>query len=542
MRVVPRENEAVNETWISDRDRFSFQGLYSEDRLTRPMVKDNGQWKEVEWEDALAVAAQQLKDISTRSGDEIGALISPNATVEEMYLSQKLLRALGSEHIDYRLRQSDFRVSGNRVVPGLAIDIAQIEFLQTILLIGTNIRKEQPIIAHRIRKASLRGAQINVINPVDFDFHFSVQHKEIVAPPVMVEQLGAIAQAMSALCSTPMPASVRDLFAADVAQEQHHAIARQLHESPNAAVMLGAIATGHPDYSILCELASYITQNCGASFNLLPEGANAVGAWWSGAVPVAGQNEQAMSAAPMLRKHQEAYLLVDVEAELDCADAAEALKALSSARSVVVLTRYVTEQMRNYATVLLPTAGFAETSGTYVNAAGTWQSFAGATKPPGEARPGWKVLRVLGNQLALEGFDFNSSEDVLQAVQALDSRAWREVDWHAQETLDRLSVSGDLCRIGVAPIYAQDSLVRRAQALQETPDAQVVGAFMNSKVAAQYGLADGDQAKVTQAGAHAQLAVHIDERVADDSVWIPMGVEQCAGLGASFGRLELEKA
>jgi NADH-quinone oxidoreductase subunit G len=520
MRVHPRANETINECWISDRDRFSYQGLYSDDRLTTPMIKENGKWSEADWETALELVAKGLKS----AGTEVGALVSPCSTVEEQFLAQKLVRGLGSDNIDFRLRQSDFR-GGEPELPWLGLPVAEIENIDAALLIGANPRKDQPILGHRLRKAVLNGASISYINPLKYDLNYRAQQL-ISSPAAMVDDLAAVAKALGVATANN----------AEITAE-HQAIADQLKQADSAVVLLGNLASAHPDYSILSALAAEIAQASGAKLGFIAEAANSTGARLVGAVPKDGLNAQAMLEQPC-----KGYLLLGLEPDCDLWNPAVAAKAFEQADFVVAMSTYKTASLESAADVLLPMAGFAETSGTYVNAEGTWQSFTGAVTPMGEARPAWKILRVLGNLLDVAGFDQVSSLDVLE--QAQQTAEGKQLDNTVSGNLaqERMLSAAGLTRIGDVPIYATDALVRRAPALQQTADAIDAAIRINPSEAAKAGLADGDQARVVQDGMRAILPVEIDPGVADGSIRVCAALAGSESLGGQFGEVTLEKA
>jgi len=538
MRVHPRENEAINETWISDRDRFSYQGLYSADRLTRPLIKEDGSWREVGWELALEMAAVALRE---PEADQVGALVSPSATLEELYLAQKLLRGLGSGHVDSRLRQGDFRLDGvGPAVHTLGTAIEEIDRLQAVLLIGSNIRKEQPILAHRLRKAALNGAQVSLINPLEVELTFSAR-QQALSPHAMVEALAALAKALGA---RPKGALGKLVSGARV-DAAAKAGAAALKGAERGAVWLGGLAEAHADFSLLFALAAAVAEASGARLGLLPAAANSVGAALAGAqphlLPGAGAVEKpGLNALEMLRQPRSAYLLMGVEPGLDFWDAALSRSALTAADTVVALSPYRGAALEEVADILLPTAGFAETSGTFVNAAASWQSFRGAVAPPGEARPAWKVLRVLGNLLDLEGFDYVSSEQIRDQLQACCSDL-PAMALKGEPDVRLHTASDGLSRVGEVPLYARDPLVRRATALQQTKEARPAEIRLNPMEASRLGLDAVESAVVVQDGQRARLPLELDRRVPEGCAWIPAGLAGVEMLGGQFADLRLER-
>ncbi|MGB4946340.1 MAG: NADH-quinone oxidoreductase subunit NuoG [Candidatus Competibacter denitrificans] len=541
IRVVPRENESINETWLADRDRFSYEGIYSEDRLAQPLVDG----AESEWEPALEAVAHRLKDIIARHGAEsVGFLVSPTATLEELYLAQKLARGLGIASIDHRLRQVDFSDQDTApVFPWLGQNLADLETVKSALLIGSNVRMEQPLAGHRLRKAALAGGRIMFVNPLDFEFRFPVAAKIIASPERMVAALAGIAQAIAQRKNEALPASLADLAVA-APNDAEQAIAAHLIENAPATVLLGNLAVANPAFAQLRALAGFIALNCQASFGYLPEAANSVGGWLTGALPhrLAGAKPATTVGLPahaMLQAPRKAYVLIGVEPELDCWDGAGALKAMQAAELVIALSPYASTSTKTYAKIILPVGSFAETSGTYVNAEGIWQSFQGASKPFGAARPAWKVLRVLGNLCGLEGFDYVASEEVLAEIQAACTEIQPDNRPDLDKTLTPLPASG-LLRVADVPIYALDPLVRRARSLQMSPLAQPVAVRLHPEMAQELGVAERDQVQVRQNGTAVDLPLLLDDGVPKGCAWIPAGTAASVALGPAFGPVTIQ--
>ncbi|MDX1513775.1 MAG: NADH-quinone oxidoreductase subunit NuoG [Gammaproteobacteria bacterium] len=540
LRVVPRENEAINEVWISDRDRFSYEGLYTDDRLLSPKIKRDGRWLEVDWQSALEFVAEGLE----RAGKP-GALVSPGATVEELFLMQRLVRGLGSNDIDHRLRAADVSDQEHApAYPALGLPIADLERLDAALLVGSNSRKEHPIVNHRLRKASLRGAAVSLINPVDYEFNFRIAERIIARPSRLGDELLGVA---ATLDESGQGAGLDALTSGVAVEARHRSIAKSLVDGERAAILLGPSAINHPAASFLRGVASALATATGASLGFLCEGANAAGAWIAGAVPHRHAGGKAVaqpgaSAAQMASEPRKACLLLGVEPERDCGNPAAAVAALGATEFTVALSAYSTSALEGFADVLLPVAAFAETSGTYINMEGVWQSFEGGAPPPGEARPAWKVLRVLGNLLDLEGFEQVSSTEVLDAVRAVagDSRMPDQRTWPAPAS--RPAVTDGVERIGDVPGYAVDPLVRRARSLQRTRDAALADAAVNPALAATLGLNDGDRVSLRQNGFETIAVVGIDPSVPDRCVRVPAGIPVSETLGPSFGPLEIAKA
>jgi NADH-quinone oxidoreductase subunit G len=539
MRVLPLENEAVNECWISDKDRFSYEGLNSEQRLTKPMIKQGGKWQEVEWQVALEYVANGLRQIKSGAGaEQIAALATPNSTLEEMYLLQKLVRGLGSNNVDFRLRQSDFSADGKQLgAPWLGMAVAELNQLDRFLLVGSFLRKDHPLIASRIRQAVKRGAQVNVLHSADDDLLMKLANKAIVTPAEMVATLAQILQALAAEKKSAVDSSVQALMQGVTASVTAQAMAKSLASGSNALILLGNFSQQHPQAAQLQLLAQHIAALCNARFGFLGEAANSVGGYLAKAVPTAsGMNAAAMLAAP-----RKAYILLNVEAELDMHNPVQAIAAMHAADMVVALSAYK-HQASEYADVMLPIAPFTETSGTFVNTEGRVQSFKGAVKPLGEARPAWKVLRVLGNLLSVAGFDYDNSEAVRDAV-----LAGGEVSSKLNNSLKDMSaqvapaVSG-LQRVADVPVYATDAVVRRSVPLQATHDALPPRASMHSDELKKLGLQSGDQAKIKVGQGSALLAVAADDNLPRGVVRVAAGHAATAGLGAMFGAITVERA
>jgi len=477
MRVVPRPNEAINETWISDRDRFSYEAVYSPDRLQQPMIRSGDDWRTVDWETALEFTAKGLQKVIAESGaDKIGALASPSSTLEELHLLARVVRGLGSSNLDHRLRQQDFRdAEADPLFHGLSLDIASIEQLNSILVVGSNLRREAPIIAHRVRKAAMRNqAKVAFINPQRYDYLFPVAAYVTAAGDAMAAALAAVVAATAEKSGKDVPASVQSRTSGARVEDSHRAVAEQLLSGERKAILFGSLAMRHPAFSELRQLAAALAELSGAQIGFLPEGANAAGAALAGVLPhreAGGKraSKEGLGARAMFDNPLDAYILHGgIEPGRDIA-APRSAEALRHAGFVVALSPFVDDSTRACAHVMLPIGTFAETSGTFVNFEGRWQSFAGAATPVGEARPGWKVLRVLGNLLGLAGFDYNSSDQVRDELKGIvgDKRFDGKLASHRKLNGDKAQGSA----VDV-PMYDVDSLVRRAPSLQRTREAQ----------------------------------------------------------------------
>ena len=460
MRVVPLENEAVNECWIADRDRFSYEALNGPERLHRPMIKHGGVWQEVQWQVALEYVANGLKQIKADHGaKKIGALVSPHNTLEELTLVAKLVRALGSENIDYRLRNAEFTHEAQ--VRWLGLPIAELSSLQRVLVVGSNLRKDHPLFAQRIRQAVRLGCQVSRVQTRAQDWAMPVAFSLEQASGQWVQALADIAAAIAAEKGVSAPAN-------GTASDAAVAIARSLLGGERKAVLLGNAAAHHAKASSLLALANWIAEQTGASVGYLTEAANTVGAQLAGAVPA----KDGLNAAQMLAGGLQAALLLNTEPEFDSAAGAAAAAALGAAAMVVTLSPFKTNLA--FSDVLLPIAPFTETPGSFVNAEGRVQSFHAVVKPAGDARPAWKVLRVLANMMELPGFDFESARDVLATLglEPVDNLAWVAAEKLGNQTSANIDLTAAEGEPVVASIYQLDGLVRRAPALQLTADAR----------------------------------------------------------------------
>ncbi|HEV2612393.1 MAG TPA: NADH-quinone oxidoreductase subunit NuoG [Noviherbaspirillum sp.] len=538
MRVLPFENEAVNECWLSDRDRFSYEGLNSEDRLTVPMIKQGGQWQETDWQTALEYVAHGLKNIKHEHGaDAIAALATPYSTLEELALLQKLVRDLGSDNIDFRLRQSDFSLDG-KITPWLGMPIQEIDQLKRVLIVGSFLRKDHPLLAARLRHATKRGARISLLHAVDQDLLMPVASKMIAAPSAWLSALGEIIVAIAQTKGIAAPAGFENVSPSQAAKET----AANLLSGEPKAVFLGNAVAQHPQASKLHAAAQWIAQQTDARFGYLTEGANTVGGYIANAMPRQGANAQSMFAQP-----RKAYVLLHAEPEFDTANPQLARKALDQAEMVVALSPF--KHGLDYADVLLPISPFSETSGTFVSSEGRVQSFNGTVRPLGETRPAWKVMRVLGNLLGLQGFEFDTSEAVRNEIFGVNSVADINLAQHLNNLADIAPQRGatasgniEIERIADVPTYFSDAIVRRAHALQQTAEAEAPKAWVSAALAQHFGIVSGDQVRVRQGEGSAVLAAAIDSSLPDGVVRVSAAHPSTAGLGPMFGPLSVEKA
>ncbi|MBP6130021.1 NADH-quinone oxidoreductase subunit NuoG [Thauera sp.] len=538
-RVLPFENEDVNECWLSDKDRFSYEALSSEQRLGAPMIRQGGQWKQVEWQAALEFVATGLRGVERDHGAaSIGALASPHATVEELHLLQKLMRGLGSENIDFRLRQVDFRADGKRAgAPWLGMPIAGVKDLTRLLVVGSFLRKDAPLLAQRVRQAAKKGLHVSAIGPNAEEWLLPVRNRALVAPSAMVATLGQVVVALAKEKGAEVSVALLGKLPETVSDEAL-AIAQSLASGRKVAVWLGNLAVQHARASELQMLAQEIARLTDGSFGVIGEAANSVGGYLAGAVPGAG----GLNAAAMIEQPRAAYVTLNLEPDLDLANPAAAMAALDGAQLVVALTSFDSPSLRQVADVMLPIAPFTETSGTFVNCEGRAQSFTAVAKPFADARPGWKVLRVLGNLLALEGFAQADSEAVRAEALASDLASRLDNGVEGIVVSSATGPAGMLERVADVPIHFADPIARRAQSLQKTRDAAAPTARIAPATLAALGLAAGDCVRVAQGTASVELVAQADDGLAAGCVRVAAAHPSTAALGAMSGDLSVERA
>ena len=508
MRAVPRDNEAVNECWLSDRDRYSHQGLQAADRATRPLVREGEGWREATWDEALALAAKLLKD----AGADLGVLAHPATSNEEGALLARLARALGTGHVDHRLKATDF--ADGACAEAFQMPVAAFEQADVVLLVGCNLRHELPLLHQRLHKAGKRGARVYAINPVDFESPVPLAGKRIVAPSRLPAALAAVAEAAGA----PLPAGVA-AEAFDAARD----LAEALRKGQRAVIVLGEIAENHPQASWLRATARALAASAGAALNRLPQGANALGLARQGLLPSGqGQHAGAMLATP-----RAAYLLYGIEPRHDFAHGAQALKALSAA-PVVAFSAFASEDLRQVARVILPIGLLPEMEASLVNVDGREQSTQAGGKLPGEARPGWRVLRALGGGLGAEGFDFTDLEGLRASLAPV-------VPGQGSGLAPASTSAPGLERITSTPIYRGDAVLRRAAALNTHPLTRGACIVLHPEDALARGLAAGAMAKVGDGIGSAALPVQVDVRVAKGAAWIESGYDATAPMAPSAG-------
>jgi NADH-quinone oxidoreductase subunit G len=550
MRVLPLENEAINECWLSDKDRFSYEGLNAPDRLTAPMLRQGGRWQEVDWPTALDAVAKGLAQVrDTHGRDAIGFLATPHSTLEELHLLAKLARGLGSDNVDFRLRQADFRADGRMAgIPWLGMKIEEVSHLDRALVIGSVLRKDHPLLAHRLRQAAKRGLKLGIVNASDDDLLMPVAGKLIVSPANLPHALAQVVKAAVATGGAPvahdlaqalaLSTALREVNPSDAARK----VAEDLLSGQRVGIFLGNQAQQHPRAAELQVLAQALASLAGARFGFLGEAANSVGGYLAGAVPFAnrtvGLHARAMLAAP-----RAAYVLLNVEPELDCANPRQALAAMDAAQFVVALSAYK-HGAQGYANVMLPITPFTETSGTFVNTEGRAQSFNGCVRPLGDARPGWKVLRVLGNLLGVPGFDYDTSEAVRADLQGshpdLGSVLANAVNGIVLGSLAPVSTSA-VERIAEVRIHDADAIARRAPALQKSRDGQPPVATMHGALFQKLQLTEGDSVRIEQDGGEAILFAARDDHLPENCVRVAAGHALTSSLGAEDAPVRLDR-
>jgi NADH-quinone oxidoreductase subunit G len=537
MRVLPLENDAVNECWLSDKDRFSYEALNCDERLTAPMINDGGTWREVDWATALERVATGLKEIATRHGGEsIGALLSPHATLEELALAARLVRGLGSDNVDHRLRQTDFRAraAGAR---WLGFPVADIGTFDRVLVVGSFLRNDHPLLAQRLRQAAKKKMRVMKLHAVDDDWLMPVAHKAIVAPSLIPLMLADIVMAAAQGLGKPLPAGIAD-GAAREPMAMAQIIAADLLSGERKAILLGTLAEQHPDASQLHALAQALAELTGATLGFMREAANSVGAEIAKARPLTG----GLHAQAMFDEPRRAYLVMHAEAEFDFANPVAARAALERAELVVAMSPF--RHGSAYADVLLPISPFTETSGTFVNCEGRAQSFRGVVQPRGETRPGWKVLRVLGSMLALPDFAFDTSEQVRDSVLPKDEdEVARLLDNRTDVAITPAArAAAAIERVADVPIYFADPLVRRAGSLQQTRDAKPPRARVHRSLLDQLGLAEGAQLKIRQGRGEAVVNAVVDPTVPAGVVRLPAAHASTCALEGLCGPVTVERA
>ena len=532
LRVLPLENEAINECWIADRDRFSYEGLTSAARLRYPMIKLDGKWTRIDWEVALRHVAQRLSAVSADAGnDAVGFLVSPQSTTEELYLAKKLAQTFGVNSIDYRLRRSDFSAdAAKQGAEWLGSSILDLIEAQSLLVVGSTLRKEQPLLTARLRASAKKGAEFNVIHVADDDLLIKVNAKLILSPRELVN---GFAQVLKAVLAIKGGETTVDLARVHVSAEAR-SIAESLSRAETASVVLGNVAQHHPAFSHLLSVAQEVARLTGARFGVLSEAANSVGAEFVGALPQgAGSN-----AFKMIEQPKKAYVLLNTEVEFESYNPQSAVAAMKQAETVIALTAFKGSGLLDYADVLLPIAAFFETAGSFINMEGKLQSFNNVVRPSSEARPAWKVLRVLGNLLNLHGFDFSSVDEV--RAELLEGR---DVASYLNNALSKLNVVANRSegrgRIGEVPLYQVDAVCRHAASLQQTRDASEPAAFVHSALLQKLGILPDTTVVLKQGSGQARVRIVSDDGLPQDVVRIATAHPATLTLGGMFDAIEI---
>ncbi len=537
MRVVPRENEALNETWASDRDRFSYAGLASEDRLLEPMIKKNGHWQTCDWAEALAFAHEALHKIQHEKGaEQIAALVSPQVSIEEHYLFQKYIRALGSDKIDHRLRYVDPLMGRDlNLSDPLAAKIAEVESMDAVFILGCDPQREMPLLGLRLRKAALQGAAIVSLNPIDFNFTFEQQQTCIVEAQEMLHALvWMMKHSLKSGEENIWPLLKESADVPALVQAKMSMIAAVLQKEGQKLMIMGALASQAPQAHLIQECLHWLCERWGAKLMILSPGANSTGACIAGSLP----KDKNISSLDFWKAKLSAYVLLGVEPEFDCTHPHWALEALHQAESVIVLSAFKTPKMLEYADVLLPIAAFSEYAGSFVNFEGSWQTFKAAVNPKGQARPAWKVLRVLGNLGHYPGFEYENWEQVSLEIkeQAKDQNSSKV----SSALNDRLAdLQTGLKVLPYWPMYRADPLVRRSAPLQACALTEEACVLLNPKTAQTHGLKAGDTIFCEQEGSRTQLILNLDPRVPEKTLYWPMGFEETQGLASAISPVQI---
>jgi len=542
MRVVPRENESINESWISDRDRFSYTSVNSSQRLAQPLLRENGELKPVDWETALNAAA----DMMTAAGASLATLISPQATLEEQYLAQKLTRAQGSSNIDHRLTQVDFSAQQDApIMPWLGRSLASLETLDAALIVAGNLRYQQPLLSHRLRKAANNKAAVSAIGHTAGQYNFALQHELAGSASQIIIDLAALALSLAEISGKALTPHLAKILQGCEIGDSHRAIARSLAEGSNCAVIVGSDALANPQLSLLQEICEAITQSADATLGYLSESANSAGACLAGALPHRGPAGVASDAAG---EHLGAIISSPHKLLLTFAlnplpDLHIASPLADNNESIIAISSFDNEFIQQQADLVLPLAAVLESSGSFVNVEGLWQSFKGCVQSHGESRQGWKILAALGQVMHPQEFDYSDSLAVRNELKSLCSDvALSNLCGIKSKNKKLPQASAQVEKIGFTPIYASDDMTRLSAALQATPLMRMqTSVSMNRKMATSSKLLDSEQVQVKQGKGTAVLPLRLDETVPDGCVTIPGGIDAVRHLTDAYGKVSLEK-
>jgi NADH-quinone oxidoreductase subunit G len=552
IRVVPRENESINESWISDRDRFSYTALSSEHRIQSPMLRVDGQLKAVDWETAMNAATEKLSAAANSDGNQIAALVNPQATLEEQFLVQKLLRGLGSNNIDHRLAQLDFSMQDNApIMPWLGRSLASVESLDGCLVVAGNLRFEQPILAHRLRKAAINNnAEVSSIGHIGGQSNFPLEQELTGSAEQLVADLSAVVLDLSTRKKSTFELSshLQALVVDCKVSKAHKAIAKSLIDAKDAAIFVGVQAQSNPYLSLIQELCEAIANQSGSTLGYLSPSANSAGACLTGVLPhrgVAGSAvlQPGQNTSQILSAQHQVLLTLAVNPALELNHTAIEQQLDDNNDFIIAIDSFSSEFNRDRADLILPLASFTETSGTFVNVEGLWQSFKGFTQTDGSIRQGWKILTALGQLLVPDAFDYADSISVRNEVKEACRELSLENLCGIQSAVTKLPAKPrSIQKVSVTPIYASDSLVRQALPLQKTPLMETQGAVaMNQKQAEKLNLVDGDKVQIKQGQGAAILSLLIDENIATGCVSVPTGLDAVKDLSSAYGPIELEK-
>ncbi|MEE8366009.1 MAG: NADH-quinone oxidoreductase subunit NuoG [Gammaproteobacteria bacterium] len=549
IRVVPRENESINESWISDRDRFSYTALSDETRIESPMMRVKGKLQPVDWETAINSAAKKLSAAANKNASQIAALISPQATLEEHFLAQKLLRGLGSNNIDHRINQVDFSSQKKApVMPWLGRSLESVESLDACLIVAGNLRLEQPILSHRLRKAVVNnGAKVSSLCHIGGQSNYPVLEELIGSAEQLLSDLGSVVVALAEKSAGELSTHLGKLLDDINPRKEHLSIAKSLRAGKKSAVIVSIQALSSPYLSLIQEFCEAIASLSDSTLGYLSPSANSAGACLAGSLPhrqVAGTASAGVgeNTVQIMDSKHKVLLTFGLNPTLDIHNDAQRRQLAENSEFVIALNAYDNKFIQDKADLVLPLAGFAETSGTFVNVEGLWQSFKGCVKAPGEARQGWKILTALGQVLLPGEFDYADSVAIRNEVK----EKCRDLELNnicgVRSSAGKLPVkSRAIQKIGVAPIYASDDLARLSAALQATPIMKQQSALlMNRALAEKLELAAAEQVQVKQGQGIAVLPLHFSDDIPAGCVCMPAGIEAVRDLADAYGVVELE--
>lgn len=542
MRVLPLENEAINECWLADRDRFSYEGLNAESRLNTPMIKQAGVWHETDWQHALDYVVHALNGVAAEHGkDAIGFLASPHSTTEELYLFQKLAREYGIYSIDYRSRRSDFRHDKDKLgAEWLGSQIVELLSADSVLVIGSSLRTEHPLLAARLRQAVKKGTQLNIVHVASEQLLTQTHEHWVVSPLALVN---ALAQILKALLSLSGGSTSIELGAVHV-EPKAQSIAQSLFQGNTVSIVLGNVAQHHPALSQIQSLSQEIARLTQARFGILSEAANSVGAELMGVLPTRGvfgaRVESGLNAREMIETPRKAYLLLNTEVEFNSYNPRVATAAMKAAQTVIAMTSYRTDSLLDYADVLLPISPFSETAGSFINMEGRLQTFNGVVRPHGETRPAWKVLRVLGNQLALAGFDYTTVEDVRAEWQQKGEISAGLNNALAGVVADP-RVQHGIVRVAEVPLYQADAICRHAPSLQKTVHAEDPVATANETLLATHNIQPGSEVVLSQGSGEVRVRITVDNQLPDGVIRLATAHVNTMALGGMLDPIEIRQ-